>query len=121
MDGIEIKFKVSVLKLLQAKWIVELCNYLTSEKGYDVIRKGWKSAGLTGAIEVWVNLEILDPFAAIDPLEHGSTFPLIENGNLDQFDISSFVICYSNEDDYDEGDIEGNLIRNIFEIIEDVV
>ena len=108
MDGIEIKFKVSVVKLLQAKWIVELCNYLTSEKGYDVIRKGW-------------NLEILDPFAAIDPLEHGSTFPLIENGNLDQFDISSFVICYSNEDDYDEGDIEGNLIRNIFEIIEDVV
>ena len=113
MDGIEIKFKVSVLKLLQAKWIVELCNYLTSEKGYDVIRKGWKSAGLTGAIEGLVNLESLNPFAV--------TFPLIENGNLDQFDISSFVIYYSNEDDDDEEDIEGNLIRNIFEIIEDVV
>ena len=113
MDGIEIKFKVSVLKLLQAKWIVELCNYLTSEKGYDVIRKGWKSAGLTGAIEGLVNLESLNPFAV--------TFPLIEKGNLDQFDISSFVIYYSNEDDDDEEDIEGNLIRNIFEIIEDVV
>ena len=67
-----------------------------------------------------MNLESLDPFAAIDPLEHGSTFPLIENGNPDQFEISSFVTYYSNEDDEDECDIEGNPITNIFEIIEDV-
>ena len=89
---------------------------------YDVIGNGWKSAGITGAIEGGlVNLECLDPFAAIDPLEHGSTVPLIENGNLDQFDISSFVTYYSDEDDDDEWDIEGNPTRNIFAIIEDVV
>ena len=68
-----------------------------------------------------MNLESLDPFAEIDPLEHGSTVPLIENGNLDQFDISSFMTYYSNEDDDDEWDIERNPIRNIFEITEDVV
>ena len=49
-----------------------------------------------------MNSESLDPFAAIDPLEDGSTVPLIENGNLYQFDISSFVTYYSNEDDGDE-------------------
>ena len=52
-----------------------------------------------------MNLESLDPFGAIDPLEHGSTVPLIENGNLDQFDISSFMTSYSNEDDDDLWDI----------------
>ena len=84
--------------------------------------KDWKSAEITRAIEGdLVNSESLDPFPAIDPLEGGSTVPLIENGNLHQFDISSFVTYYSNEDDGDEWDIEGNPIRNIFEIIEDVV
>ena len=68
-----------------------------------------------------MNLESLDPFAEIDPLEHGNTVHLIENGNLDQFDISSFVTYYSNEDGDNEWDIEGNPVRNIFEIIEDVV
>ena len=68
-----------------------------------------------------MNLESLDPFAAIDPLEHGSKVPLIENGNLDQFDISSFLTYYSHEDDDDEWDIEGNPIRNILEIIEDAI
>ena len=114
LDHIEIKLKLSVLKPLQAKLIAELYNYLTSEKG--------KSAGIAGAIEGGlVNLESLDPFVAIDFLEHGSPVSLIENRNLDQFDTSSFVTYYSNDDDHDEWDIEGNPIRNIFEIIEDVV
>ena len=117
LDDIEIKLKLSVLKPLDAKWIVELYNYLTFEKGHDVIGNGWKSARITGAIEGGVvNLESLDLFAGIDPIEHGSTVPLIENGNLDQFDISSFVTYYSNEDDDDEWDIEGNPIRNIFHL-----
>ena len=97
-------------------------NYLTSEKGHGVTGNSWKSAGITGAIEGGlVNLESLDPFAAIDPLEHGNKIPPDWNGNLDQFDISSFLTYYSNEDDGDEWVIEGNPIRNIFEIIEDVV
>ena len=49
-----------------------------------------------------MNSEILDSFAAIDPLEHGRTVILIENGNLDQFDISHFVNYYSNKDDDDQ-------------------
>ena len=121
LDGTEIKLKLSVLKPLQDKWIVELYSYLTSEKGHDVIGNGWISAGITGTIECLVNLESLNLFAAIDPLEHGSTVPMIENRNLDQFDIPSFVTYYSNDDDDDEWDIEGNPIRNIFEIIDDVV
>ena len=111
--------KFSVLKPLQAKRIVKLYNYQTSEEGYHVTRNSWKSAGITEAIEEdLVNLESLDPFETIITLEHGSTVPLIKNGNIDQFDISSFVTYYSNEDDDDEWVIEGNPIRNICEIIE---
>ena len=44
LDNIEIKLKLSVLKPLQDKWIVELHNYLTSEKGDDMIGNSWKLA-----------------------------------------------------------------------------
>ena len=121
IDDIDIKLKLSILKPVQAKWIVELYYYLTSEKGHEVIANGWKSAGIIGAIEGGLlNLANLDPFAAIDPLEHSSVPPLIENGNLDQVDISSFV-TYSDDGDVDEEsrDIEGNQTKNIFEIIAD--
>ena len=64
-----------------------------------------------------MNSESLDPFAAIDPLEDGSTVPLIENGNLYQFDISSFVTYYSNEDDGDKWDINRNAIKMSFKIV----
>ena len=88
MNNIEIKLKLSVLKLLQTKEVVEQYIYLTSEKGHDVRGNGWKTAGITGAIDGGlVNLQSSDPFAAIDPLEYGSTVPLIENEDLDQFNI----------------------------------
>ena len=31
-----------VLKPLQGKWIIDLFNYFTSEKGREIISKGWK-------------------------------------------------------------------------------
>ena len=50
LDDIDIKLKLSVLKPLQAKWIVELYDHFTSERGHEVIANGWKSAGITGAV-----------------------------------------------------------------------
>ena len=98
-------------------------NMINLFQPLDLTVNGAAKAFLKRKCTEWYSGEIscLDPFAAIDPLEHGSTVPLIENGNLDQFDISSFVTYYSDEDDDDEWDIEGNPIRNIFAIIEDVV
>ena len=49
-DGIALD-DFEILTSFQAKRIVELYNYLASEKGPDVIGNGWKSAGITGAIE----------------------------------------------------------------------
>ena len=49
-DGIALD-DFEILTSFHAKRIVELYNYLASEKGHDVIGNGWKSAEITGAIE----------------------------------------------------------------------
>ena len=70
LHDIDIQLKLSILKPLDAKWVLERYNYLTSEKGRDVIANGWKAAGITNAITLGSSLlENLDPFAELDPLE----------------------------------------------------
>ena len=81
IDETEIKVKLSVLNPLQANSIVELYYQSKSEKGHDVISNGRKSVGITGEIKrSLVKLERLDLFAVIDPLEHITSVPMIENG-----------------------------------------
>ena len=60
LENIEIKLHLSVLKPLHAKWLLDLYNYLTSQKGQEIIEHGWKSAGVTEALSAvkffkWVN------------------------------------------------------------------
>ena len=63
------KLKLSVLKLVQTKWIMDLFNYLTSEKGRGITSNGWKAAFITKAICSGLNgLETLDPFQGIGTL-----------------------------------------------------
>ena len=70
MDEIEVKLQLSTLKPLHAQWIVDIYNYLTSEKGQEVIANGWRSAGITEAISVRSQgLSSLDPFQSIHPLD----------------------------------------------------
>ena len=52
VEDIEIKLHLSVLKPLLEKWLVNLCNYLTSQKVQEVSEHGWKSAGITEVISV---------------------------------------------------------------------
>ena len=42
VESISIQLKMFVLKPLQGKWIIDLFNYFTSEKGREIISKGWK-------------------------------------------------------------------------------
>ena len=60
------------LKPTHAQWILDLFNYLTSEKGREIISNGWKAAAITDAITKGSHgLESFDPFQAIDPLVEG--------------------------------------------------
>ena len=63
LDDIEIKLKLSVLKPLHASWLVELFNYMTSDKRRQVIENGWKAAGIVETLKKGADgLEPLDPF-----------------------------------------------------------
>ena len=41
VEDIEITFYLTVIKPLQAKWLMEFYNHITSEKGSEIIINGW--------------------------------------------------------------------------------
>ena len=49
VEDIEIKFYLTVIKPLHAKWLMEFCNHITSEKGSEIIINGWKSSVKNGS------------------------------------------------------------------------
>ena len=42
--------KLSTLKPLHAKWLIDLYNYMTSPDGQAVLLKRWKVAGITETV-----------------------------------------------------------------------
>ena len=65
----EVPLKLSVLKPLHAKWVIDLFNYFTSEKGREIISNDWKAACISEPLSSGsLGLEPLDPFQAVDPL-----------------------------------------------------
>lgn len=66
---IEVDLKLSIIKPLHAKWIMEVYNHMTSEEGRKVCLKGWQVSGIKDAVEQGLSdLPSLDPFADIDPM-----------------------------------------------------
>lgn len=77
------KLNLSVLKLVQTKWIMDLFNYLTSEKGRGITSNGWKAAFTTKAICSDLNgLKTLDGSVSGDrhlgylELKHRDKYPV---------------------------------------------
>ena len=69
IKDVEISLKLSIVKPLHAKWLIEMYNHMTSSEGRDVCLKGWKVTGILDAAEKGLEeLPNLDPFYDIDPL-----------------------------------------------------
>ena len=49
---IDVDLKLSTLKPLHAAMIRKVYNFLKSDKGRRIILSGWRSAGITEALEV---------------------------------------------------------------------
>ena len=65
VDG---KMKFSILKPLQAGWIIKLFDKMTSLRGNNVILKCWEKAGINNGIKIGTaGLSLLDPFDEFDP------------------------------------------------------
>ena len=81
VEEIKIEFRLTSLKPLHAKWLVEYYNEITSENGSSVIINGRKAAGIDEAIKAGSSgLQSINPFEDIYPLvtehdESESFFP----------------------------------------------
>ena len=63
VEEIDVDFRLSTLKPFHAQWLISLYNHLTSERGTQIINKGWKRSGITGIIDGSTILPPEDPFA----------------------------------------------------------
>ena len=67
--SIDIKLKLSIIKQLHTKWMMEVYNEMTSAEGKEVCLKRWKVSDIKGAVELGVTkLPNLDPFDDIDSM-----------------------------------------------------
>ena len=122
VDEIDITFRLTTVKPLHAKWLMEFYNHITSEAGSNIIINGWKASGIYDAIKMGESaLPSIDPFNDIAPLSDENisdvqvispTVELMEN----------FVNDHHEDDDEnsefeDENEIE--FARNAFDIIID--
>ena len=69
VDGIEVDYRLSVLKPLHAKWLVQLYNHMSNDEGKEIVANGWKKAGIFDTTKLGSSgLPSLDPFADICPM-----------------------------------------------------
>ena len=63
------EFRLTTLKPLHTKWLVEYYNKISSKNGSSLIINGWEAAGVYDAIQAGSSgLQSIDPFEDISPL-----------------------------------------------------
>ena len=69
LETTETPLKLSTIKPLHAKWLIEMCNEMTLDEGRKMCLKGWEVLGIKTAVEQSLSkLRCLDPFSNIDPM-----------------------------------------------------
>ena len=62
LEDVDVDFRLTVIKPLHAQWLVDMFNSFTTQKGAEVITKGWKKAGIVGILDGTIVLPSEDPF-----------------------------------------------------------
>ena len=123
VEEIKIEFRLTTLKPLHAKWLVEYYNEITSENGSSVIINGWKAAGIYDAIKAGSSgLQSIDPFEDISPFvtEHDGSESFLPGELRENFVNVPFDEENSKWEQSDNGD-DVDFERNMFDdmIIDD--
>ena len=92
IEEVVVKLRLSTLKPLNAGWLIEFYNIMTSNRGKKVILSGWQKSGIADAINLSLsNFPPIDPFDDIDPLvpgdEHYDLIDDVSNLPEDAFSI----------------------------------
>ena len=110
LENVKVKLNLTILKRIHVGWLVEFYNHMTTDKGCDIIKRGWKAAGITDAIRLGLNnLPSMDPFDEIGPMQP-STASADENqlAAISRITLEKIHVRYPNpsEDNSDEDDSE---------------
>ena len=63
LEDVQVKLQLTKLKPLQAGWIIEFFNEMTTSKGSEKTGSGWNASGIKDAIKLGMEkLPSLDPF-----------------------------------------------------------
>ena len=128
VEEITIKFLLSTMKPLHAKWLMQFYNEITSEKGQSVIINGWKAAGIYDALQLGSkHLPSIDPFEDISPLsnkvdlESPSTVNTLTDELRENFinEMEDEDSDWEEEDEFGDIDFNRDVNRNAFSVIID--
>ena len=53
LDDIEVDYRLSFLKPLHVKWLVELCNHMSTDEGKEIVANGWKKSRHLRRYQIW--------------------------------------------------------------------
>ena len=110
LEDINIKYTLSVLKPLHARWIVDFYNHMTTPKGREVCTNGWNGAGIADAIKIGSEkLPSLDPFQDICPISDPFSFE--ENNAV--FDLAPKDLDCFREKNESDGDSDWEPDKNL--------
>ena len=113
LSNIEVSLKLSTVKPLHAKWILEVYNHMTSAERKKVCLKGWDVAGISDAVKKGLKrMAHIDPFHDINLLAETS----FESEDSLEYERKMYINDIEEEEsgsEYEDKD------RNIFNILED--
>ena len=126
LSDIDIKLTLTILKPLHASWLTDLYDYLTSQKGAEIIFNGQQSSGITEAIVKGTkDLKNRDPFVSVYYLEHDDTIECLQDYKslqASEESIANFVTqkeVLAAEESDDEWEYDG--ATNIFEKLDNEI
>ena len=61
-EEVTVDVRLSVMKPLQAKWIVSFYDRIQCERGVEIITRGWEAAGITSFLNSEVSQRKENPF-----------------------------------------------------------
>ena len=118
VEDIEMKFHLTEIKPIYAKWMTQFYDYMSTEDGSKVITNGWKKSGISDAVTSGSSsLPSLDSFQTISPLPQldGEPSETTYPSNV----LQDFFNVREDDDDSDWGDNDVDFERNSFDFIID--
>ena len=117
LDAISIKFKLTTMKPLHVKWVIDMFNQLSTFEGKKVILAGWKASITSDALErglAGFSGSFVDLYYEIDPFDQGKVhFNIISEVNCaseEYVEKEKILAAIDDDDDDDDDDNDGEFL-----------